>query len=265
MRSQTYLTKINRDQDKVLGQLSTGERINRAADDAAGLAISEKMTSVIRSFKMAGRNAVDGISVAQVAESGLMESSELLIRMKELAIQAASDTIGPKERTLANQEYQQLKSEIERVAQVTEFNGQKLLSGSSKVLDIQVGGHGKEDSNRISIALDELHSGAGALGISSGHILSKDGARSSLGTISSALEKVVSKRTILGSLQVALTATSQNTAVYDQNLSASNSRIKDTDFAQAASELARTKILSDANTSVAVQTKSLGKGILDLL
>lgn len=245
--------------------MSTGERINKASDDAARLAISEKMKAGIRSTHMAGRNAVDGISLVQVAEGALHESSSMLVRMRELAIQASSDTISSKERQLANYEYQQLKSEIDRISKVTEFNGHKLLDGVNKSLHIQVGNHGVDSSNRIGFDLNGLKSGAEALGVSSDSVISKDAARRSIENLDSALEKLVGRRTMLGALQTRLTSTSNNLSIYDENLNATNSRIRDTDYAQAASQLASTNIISNASTAVNAHTQKFGQEVVNLL
>ena len=139
LQAQTSLTKVNKETQESFSKLSSGARITKASDDAAGLAISEKMKAEIRSSLQANRNANDGISMIQVAEGGLNETSNILTRLRELSIQAASDTIGDSERGMTNLEYQQLKSEMERIAKVTEFNGKKLLDGTADKYDFQVG------------------------------------------------------------------------------------------------------------------------------
>ncbi|MDX9731182.1 MAG: flagellin FliC, partial [Bdellovibrionales bacterium] len=136
--------------DRSLERLSSGHRINRAGDDAAGLAISENLRAQIRGLKQASRNAQDGVSLVQVAEGGLNETSSILIRLRELAVQAASDTIGPVERQFLNVEYDQLVSEIDRIADATEFNGTQLLSGTGSVLDFQVGTRNDPNIDRLS-------------------------------------------------------------------------------------------------------------------
>src|SRR6476661_10329929 len=139
LQAQTSLGKVARETESSFSKLSSGSRITKAADDAAGLAISEKLKAEIRSTQQATRNANDGISMIQVAEGGLNETSNILTRLRELAMQSASDTVGDTERQMTNLEYQQLKSEMERISKVTEFNGKKLLDGTADKYDYQVG------------------------------------------------------------------------------------------------------------------------------
>ena len=164
LRAQTAMSKVEAQKSDSLAKLSSGTRINKAGDDAAGLAISEKLKANIRSSQQANRNANDGISMVQVAEGGLNETSNILVRMRELSVQAASDTVGDTERGMSNMEYQQLKSEMERISQVTEYNGTKLLDGSGEKKDFQVGTGNNEFQDRISFEPGQLNSGLGALG-----------------------------------------------------------------------------------------------------
>src|SRR5258708_1412410 len=149
--------------DKSLEKLSSGYRINRAGDDAAGLAISENLRAQTRGLKQASRNAQDGVSLVQVAEGGLNETSTILIRLRELAVQAASDTIGPVERQFLNVEYDQLVSEIDRIADGTEFNGTLLLSGTGSILDFQVGSKNDPNIDRLSFYASKAYANAAAL------------------------------------------------------------------------------------------------------
>ena len=139
LASQRAMSTVNRETEESLGKLSSGQRITKASDDAAGLAISEKLKAHIRSSKQANRNANDAISLVQVAEGGLNESSSILTRMRELAIQAATDTLSDTERGLTDYEYQTMKNELDRIAQVTQFNGKKVLNGTNLAMDFQVG------------------------------------------------------------------------------------------------------------------------------
>ena len=150
LQAQNSLTKVNRESQESFSKLSSGQRITKASDDAAGLAISEKLKAEIRSSQQATRNANDGISMIQVAEGGLNETSNILTRLRELAIQSASDTLGDAERSMTNLEYQQLKSEMDRISKVTEFNGKKLLDGTSDKYDFQVGSKNDPFQDRIT-------------------------------------------------------------------------------------------------------------------
>src|SRR3954470_6325018 len=163
--------------DKSLERLSSGYRINQAADDAAGLAISENLKAQIRGLKQASRNSEDGISFVQVAEGGLNEISNMVIRLRELGVQAASDTIGDTERHFLDVEYQQLKSEIQRIAEVTKFNGRDLLNGTGGVLDIQVGTHNDSFKDRISFNASAANAGLEALGVVAESVATKEGAQ----------------------------------------------------------------------------------------
>src|SRR6478609_6320517 len=178
--AQRSLSINNREAEGNLAKLSSGTRITKAADDAAGLAISEKMKANIRSMKQADRNANDGISMVQTAEGGLNEVSSILTRMRELAIQTSSDTVGDVERGMTNMEYQNLKLELERISQVTEFNGKKLLSGEGDQYDFQIGANNDAFQDRISYDAKQVNSKMDHLGLSELDVSTKDGSQSSL-------------------------------------------------------------------------------------
>lgn len=265
LQAQTSLNKVNKEQQDSFSKLSSGSRITKAADDAAGLAISEKMKAEIRSSQQANRNANDGISMIQVAEGGLNETSNILTRMRELAIQSASDTVGDVERGMSNLEYQQLKSEMDRISQVTEFNGKKLLNGEGDKYEFQVGTKGDEFENRISFESSQVSAGIESLGVSSLEVGSKEGAQESLASIDGAIEKVSSQRAVLGSLQNRLTSTSNNLQTYTENMSAANSRIRDVDYAEETAKQARNSIITAAGTSVLAQANMNGQAALKLI
>ena len=172
--AQRALSKSNRNSESTLSKLSSGTRITKAADDAAGLAISEKLKAQIRSTAQADRNANDGISMVQTAEGGLDEISNMLTRLRELSIQASSDTVGDTERSFSNMEYQNLKQEIERIAQVTEFNGTKLLSGQGDKLDFQIGINNDAFQDRISYDTQMTDARLTGLGITDIDVSSKE-------------------------------------------------------------------------------------------
>jgi flagellin len=265
LQAQTSLTKVSRESQESLSKLSSGSRITKSADDAAGLAISEKMKAEIRSAQQANRNANDGISMVQVAEGGLNESSNILTRMRELAIQSSSDTVGDSERGMANLEYQQLKSEIDRISSVTEFNGKKLLNGEGDSYEFQIGTKGDEFEDRIALASKELESGTESLGVGSLDIGSKTNAQDSLSIVDSAIEKVSSKRAVLGSVQNRLISTTNNLQTFTENMSAANSRIRDVDYADETAKQARNSIISAANTTVLAQANMSSQSALKLI
>ncbi len=265
MQAQSSLSKVNRESQESFAKLSSGQRITKAADDAAGLAISEKLKAEIRSAQQANRNVNDGVSLVQVAEGGLNETSNILVRMRELAIQSASDTVGDSERGMANLEYQQLKSEMDRISQVTEFNGKKLLNGSGDKIDFQVGTGADEFKDRISLDTSVINSGIDAMGVEGVDVSSKEGAQGSLGALDSAIEKISGQRAVLGSLQNRLTSTSNNLQVYTENMSAANSRIRDVDYAEESAKQARNQILTSAGTSVLAQANMSSQNALKLI
>jgi len=265
MQAQSSLNKVNRDSQESFAKLSSGQRITKAADDAAGLAISEKLKAEIRSAQQANRNVNDGISLVQVAEGGLNETSNILVRMRELAIQSASDTVGDVERGMANLEYQQLKSEMDRISQVTEYNGKKLLNGSGDKIEFQVGTGADDFKDRIGLDTAVLNSGIDAMGVEGVDVSSKDGAQGSLVSLDQAIEKISGQRAILGSLQNRLQSTSNNLQTYTENMSAANSRIRDVDYAEETAKQARNQILTSAGTSVLSQANVSSQNALKLI
>ncbi|MBK7844914.1 MAG: flagellin FliC [Bdellovibrionales bacterium] len=251
--------------DKSLERLSSGFRINRAGDDAAGLAISENLRAQTRGLKQASRNAQDGISLVQVAEGGLNEVSSILIRLRELAVQAASDTIGPVERQFLNVEYDQLVSEVDRIADGTEFNGTQLLSGTGSILDFQVGTRNDPNIDRLSFDASKADSNAAALGVNLTSVADKASAQNSLSAIDSAIVSVSAMRADFGAIQNRLQSSLNNIAVSIENMSAANSRIRDADIAEETAELTRNNILLNAGTSVLAQANQSAQVALGLL
>ena len=251
--------------EKSMARMSSGFRINQAADDAAGLAISENLRGQIRGMKQASRNSEDGVSLVQVAEGGLNEMSNMLIRLRELGVQAASDTIGDTERKFLDVEYQQLKSEMQRIAEVTKFNGRDLLNGTGGVLDIQVGVYNDPFKDRISFNTAAANSTIEALGLNAQNLVTKESAQESLTTVDEALISVNSMRANFGAMQNRLNSTIANLAVSHENLSAANSRIRDADIAEESAELTRNNILTQAGVSVLGQANSIQQVALKLL
>lgn len=248
-----------------LEKLSSGSRIVKAADDAAGLAISEKMKAKIRGTNQAERNANDGISMIQTAEGGLNEVSNILIRLRELSVQSASDTVGDAERQFTDMEYQNLKQEVERISSVTEFNGKKLLNGEGDQYDFQIGVNNDAFEDRISYDASTINSTMSGLGVDSISVSSKEGAQDSLAILDDAIQSVSGYRAELGAKQNRLTSTVQNLQVSSENLSTSNSRIRDTDFAAETAKNAKLGILQAAGSSVLGQANATGNAALKLI
>jgi flagellin len=280
---------------RTMEKLASGFRINRAADDAAGLAISETLRADVRSLDQAKRNAGDAISMIQVGEGSLDEISNILIRLRELSIQSASDTLGPRERGYLNMEYFELKDEIERIALSTEFNGTRLLAGPSKVpeslfknhndfpLEIQVDKNFFPDVDSleqrnpldiIRVPFEKLNArleGEGSLGLGittneeGSRIDSKVTAHLSIDRVDQALQKVASYRSQLGAIQNRLTSTERNLAIRSEGLSAARSRIIDADFAKETAEFTQFNILRQAGASVLTNAGQLPEVALKLL
>lgn len=252
-------------QNTSMARLSSGFRINQAADDAAGLAISENIKAQIRGLRQANRNANDGMSLVQVAEGGLSEMGNMLIRLRELGVQAASDTISDRERALTDIEYQQLKEEMQRIAESTKFNGTPLLNGQGGILDIQVGTQNDPTLDRISFRSDLANATLEALQLTEAGVLDKLSAQTSLAAVDNAINGVNSIRAGLGAFQNRLQSTSQNLQNAEENYAAANSRIRDTDIAAESTEIAKNSVLMQAATSVLGQANTQTQLALKLL
>ena len=254
-----------------LEKLSSGMRINKAADDAAGLAISEGLRAQVRSLNQATRNSNDGISLINTAEGALSEQSSILVRMRELASQAATGTVGSTERKTINREFQALKDEVDRIAAVTEFNGQKLLDGSlmstqTNSVVIQIGIRAT-NNDRISLntAVDLTAITTTGLAIQDISVLTAQSALNSLATIDSAISKVTDGRGRLGAVQNRLVHTIANLSVSTENLTAAESQIRDADYATEISQFTSNQILVQASTSILAQANLVPQTVLQLL
>ncbi|PIK14434.1 flagellin [Halobacteriovorax sp. JY17] len=265
LAAQRSLGIVKEEQGANLEKMASGSRINKASDDAAGLAISEKLKANIRGSQQAKRNAGDGISMIQTAEGGLNEVSNILVRLRELSVQAASDTIGDQERSFSDLEFQNLVQEVDRIAGSTKFNGRDLLTGEGETADFQVGIMNDDFNDRISYRPQDSAASADAIGIAGLSVGSKEGAQENLESIDSALNKINGNRANLGALQNRLQSTISNLDVKNENLSAANSRIRDTDIAQTSSELTKANILTSASTSVLAQANSSQNAALKLV
>jgi flagellin len=248
-----------------MAQLSSGSQINKAADDAAGLAISEKLKGQIRSLRKANQNANDGISMVQVAEGGLNEIGNIIVRLRELGIQAASDTVGQNERGFIDKEVQQLKNELERISKVTTWGETKLLDGSTPQFDFQIGTFNNEFEDRITFDSSNNVATLEALGLMEVDYNTKEGAQSSLAALDMAQNTVNGYRANLGALQNRLSSTVNNLGIAEENLSAANSRIRDTDIARAAADLTRENILLNSSISTLSQANQAKSVALKLI
>jgi flagellin len=248
-----------------LEKLSSGSRINRASDDAAGLAISDTMHAEIRSQAQAIRNAQDGSSLIQVFEGGTNEINNMMIRMRELAMQSASDTVGDKERGMIQNEVKELKEEVERVSQTTKYSGRNLLNGQSPVFEFQVGTNNNENVDRIKFDPGDANLTSGALGIDGVDVSSKSGAQSALDTLDQGISRVNEVRARVGSIQSRLQSTADTTAIFQENLEAARSRIRDTDIAKESSNLARESIIRQSGVAMLAQANQTPAVALQLL
>lgn len=246
-------------------RLSSGYRINRASDDAAGLAVSENLKAQIRGMAQAKRNANDGVSMVQVAEGALNETSNMLIRLRELGVQAASDTIGDVERGYLDQEFQNLKLEMQRISESARFNGRQLIDGTGDQMEIQIGVYNNEFQDRIALDPSGNNAQIDALGIDGSNAMTKTDAQESLAAVDDAIQKVNGIRANYGALQTRLESTINNLSVFHENVSAANSRIRDADLAEEAAELTRGTIMQQAGTAVLSQANSSPQLALKLI
>jgi flagellin len=274
MRVTTNLAAINaqrnligsqRELGKSMSQLSSGSRINKAADDAAGLAISERLKGSIRSARQANRNANDGISMVQTAEGGLNEISNIVTRLRELGIQAASDTVGTTERGFVDKEVQALKAEVQRISTSTKWGTTTLLDGTTPKFDFQIGVYNNAEEDRITFDSSQNNASLDSLGLAGLDYNTKEGAQEALSMLDAAQTNVNGMRSSLGALQNRLTSTVDNLGVMEENMSAANSRIRDTDVAQASSEMTRNNILLQAGTATLAQANQVNQLALKLI
>ena len=282
LKAQRNLGNTNTRMEDNITKLSSGHRINKSADDAAGLAISATMYSKIRSSTQAKRNANDGISMIQVAEGSFNEITNIMVRLRELSIQSASDTVGDLERSFANKEYVELVDEIDRIANSTEFGGYKLLKGADAnegldTLNFHISAGDDSIENRDSILVDiesiKIDSGD-VLGLGKGAEVgpmeadgdfNREASTEKLKVLDDAMNKVAGFRANLGAKQSRLMSTVQNLGVVIENLETSRSRIQDVDFASETAKLTQNRILGQSGVSVLAQGNSQPEQVLGLL
>jgi len=244
-------------------RLSTGLRISTAADDAAGLAISERLRSQVRSLEQGKRNANDGISLVQTAEGALNEVSSILIRLRELAIQSSNGSVSDQDKGTLNEEFKSLVSEVNRIGRSTEFNGIKLLDGSSSTVSFQIGFGTTTGIDTLAVSLSAALSTS--LALDSLNIGSTGSTTTALTNVDAAINSVSSLRGSLGAVQNRLGSTINNLAIQAENLSAAESRIRDVDIAYETAQLTRNNILQQASISILAQANSAPQSALQLL
>jgi len=262
--AQRNLSNTGRSLGKAFERVSSGLRVNSAADDAAGLGVAENLEAASRSARVAMRNTNDGISVVQTAEGATSEVGNILKRMRELAVQSSSETLESTERAYVQDEYSSLASEVDRIAQVTEFNGLKLTNNSNTSLAVQVGVN-NTSNDRISITMGDLRSTTLGVDTGSMSLNSAASAQSAISTIDTALDSVNGYRSSYGAVQNRLTDSLVNLEVYSENLVSAESRIRDADFAHETAEMAKLQIMQQAGLSVLSQTGAASQGVLSLI
>lgn len=265
LAAQRFLGINSERQKNALDHLSSGSRINRAGDDAAGLAVSERLKGTIRSMRQATRNAQDGVSLIQTAEGSMNEISNILIRLRELSIEAASDTIGDTERGFLDKEVQQLKAEVNRISYATEFNGTHLLDGSAPVMEFQVGVYNNPELDRFVFDTKYLETSLNSLGVNDVSTASKEASQQNLDALDGAINLLNNNRATIGALQNRMMSTIANLNIYRENLEEANSRIRDTDMASESSELVKQNILTQSTVAMLGQANSIPQLALKLL
>lgn len=264
MNALGHLNRTNKNLESTFSRISSGLRINKAGDDAAGLAVAENLAAEQQSLRQAARNANDGISVIQTAEGATNEVSDILKRMRELAIQSSSETLANSERAYIQDEYGQLAQEVDRIAAVTNFNGVNLANGSKGTLDVQVGIF-NTGNDRIAIQLGDLR--ATSLGVDAANInmASAASSQAALTALDSAIDSINSIRSDYGSVQNRLESSLNNLHVYTENLAGAESRIRDADFAFETAQMSKYQTMQQAGVAILGQANQLSQGALRLI
>jgi flagellin len=265
MTAQRNLESTNNRLSTSMERLNSGSRINHASEDAAGLAISDTLNATIRSVGQAIRNAQDGASLVQVFEGGTNVINNNLVRIRELAMQASSDTVGDRERGLINNEVQELKAEIERTAQTTKYAGKTLLNGEAPVLEFQVGPDNAPEVDRIIFNPGDANMTASSLGVDGIDVTDKGGAQDSLQQLDDAMFRVNQIRSKIGSIQSRLQSSIETSGIYTENLSSAKSRIRDTDVAEESTNLAKETIIRNSGVAMLTQANQTPAVALQLL
>ena len=261
-----HLNEATRKLSQAFSRVSSGKRINKAADDAAGMAVASNMDTQARSMKQAMRNTNDGISMIQVAEGAYETTGNILKRMRELAVQGSSETLASTERGYLSDEYIQLSAEIDQIAKVTEFNGLNLTaSGSNTTISVQVGAN-NSTNDRIAIRFGKLDTGAIQIAQSPfTSIASVVGAQRGIDNVTSAIDELNSHRSDLGSYENRLSSALRGNETYAENLVSAQSQIEDLDYAHETANMAKAQIMQQASMSVLAQSRSIDQQILSLI
>ncbi|MBM7623035.1 flagellin [Sporohalobacter salinus] len=262
INSYNQLNQTNKSMEESLQKLSSGKRINRAADDAAGLAISEKMKSQMNGLAQAQRNAQDGISMIQTAEGALKETQAMLQRMRELSVQAANDSNTTQDRKEIQKEIDELTSQITDISSQTKFNNKQLLDGTATGVKFHVGANKGET---MSLSINDMSATAGGLGVTGISVTTQAGAESAINTLDTAISNVSAERAKLGAKQNRLEHSINNLSTSEENLTAANSRIRDVDMAKEMMNMSKQKILRQAGTAMLAQANQKPQGVLQLL
>ena len=258
------LNRTNRGLKSTFAKISSGLRINSASDDGAGLAVAENLASEGQSLQQAQRNTHDGISVIQTAEGATNEVGDILKRMRELAVQSSSETLHNNERSYIQDEFQQLTKEVDRIADVTEFNGISLGNAKNTQLNVQVGIHNTTD-DRIAIQLGDLRGSTLKVDTGNVDLSNVASAQAALGTIDGALDKVNSYRSDYGAVENRLTSALNNLEIYSENIAGAESRIRDADFAHETAEMSKYNIMQQAGVAILSQANGISQGALRLI
>ena len=264
INAQRNLANTGRSLKSSFEKVSSGLRINKAADDAAGLGVAENLEAASRSAKVAMRNTNDGISVVQTAEGATSEVGNIVKRMRELAVQSSSETLATAERSYVQDEFAQLSAEVDRISQVTEFNGLKLTNGSDTSVSVQVGVNNSAN-DRIAITMGDLRSTALGVDTTTMSLNTSASARTAISALDTALDSINSIRSDYGAVQNRLSDSLVNMEVYNENLNAAESQIRDVDFASETAEMAKNQIMQQAGMSVLAQSSQAQQGILSLI
>lgn len=264
INARRHMEETSRMYGEASERLASGKRINKSGDDAAGLAISTAMEGKIRSMQQARRNAQEALSLMQVAEGGMNEVSNLLVRLRELSIQAASDTIGDKERSMLDLEATQIKEEVDRLANSTEYFGTPLLNGQGKEFTFQIGPDNSE-SNRIQYSTSKLDLRASSLGISGVSLSDSGSALDTLGRVDEAISQLNIPRAEVGAMQSRFNSVVNNLFIYEENLSQAKSRIVDADVAHESAKMVQAAVLQRAGAAVVAQANMVPALALKLI
>ena len=262
MMAAGQLSNTNKGLANSLGKISSGLRINSASEDAAGLGVATNLENQVISTRQAMRNTNDGISIIQTAESASNEVTDILQRMRELAVQSSSETLADSERSFISDEFNQLRSEVGRIASVTEFNGIALADGTTSTLSVQVGIQ-NASSSRIDIALGDITTSG--LSINAISLDSVTNARSAIDSLDTALTSVNGFRSSFGAVQNRLDSALNNSQIYVESLSSAASQIMDTDFATETSNLTKLQIMQQAGVASLAQAKNINQSVISLL